>query len=269
MEQKNEVQVTFSQQLTDKLVAVQNALPKDFNRERFVQNAIAVMNEKPELAKINRAMVIQGLCKGAYLGLDFMSKECYLIPYGNKVEFQTDYKGECKFAKRYSIRPVLDIFAKVVREGDSFTEGVFNNTPVINFEPLPFNTKPIIGAFAMVKYKDGGIEYETMSMEDIQSVRTNYSKASNSKAWKCSFDEMAKKTVLRRLCKHIETDFESVEARQAWDEGAGMEFTSTAIPKEEASVVDVFATEIVEDTQLEEVPESTDIADMPMPEGFK
>ena len=265
-EQKNEMQVTFSQQLTDKLVSVQAALPKSFNRERFVQNALAVMNEKPELAKINRNMVIQGLCKGAYLGLDFMNKECYLIPYGGKVEFQTDYKGECKFVKRYSIRPILDIFAKVVRKGDSFEEGIVDNRPVINFKPLPFNNDEIVGAFAIVLYKDGGMEYEAMSCEDIQSVRNNYSKASQSKAWKCSFDEMAKKTVLRRLCKHIETDFESAEARQAWDDGAGMEFETSAPPRDiDGEVVDAFA-DVVVDAEYEEV---EDISDMPMPEGFK
>lgn len=239
-EQKNEVALTFSEQLTDKLVAVSNALPKQFNRDRFVQNALAVMNEKPELAKINRQAVIQGLCKAAYLGLDFLNKECYLIPYGNSVQFQTDYKGECKFVKRYSIRPILDIFAKVVRKGDFFEEGIVDNKPTVNFKPVPFSNEDIIGAFAIVLYKDGGMEYETMSYEDIQCVRNNYSKASQSKAWKNSFDEMAKKTVLRRLCKHIETDFETAEARQAWDEGSGMNFVQADKGNQE-EVVDAFA----------------------------
>ena len=109
------------------------------------------------------------------------------------------------------------------------------------------------------------MEYEAMSTEDIQSVRNNYSKASNSKAWKYSFDEMAKKTVLRRLCKHIETDFESVEARQAWDEGAGMEFTNANQPIAEEEVVDVFSTEVAE----EEVIDVDSADEMPMPEMFK
>lgn len=268
-EKKNEIQVTFSEQLTDKLASVGTALPKDFNRMWFVQNCLAVMNEKPELAKINRAAVIQGLCKAAYLGLDFMNRECYLIPYGNSVQFQTDYKGDQKFVKRYAIRPVLDIFAKVVREGDFFEEGIVDNKPVINFRPQPFSNKDIIGAFAIVLFKDGGMLYETMSTADIQSVRNNYSKASNSKAWKCSFDEMAKKTVLRRLCKHIETDFESIEARQAWDEGAGMEFTQTGVPREEEKIVDAFAQEPVIDVDATEIVENEEIPDMPVPDVFK
>ena len=96
-------------------------------------------------------------------------------------------------------------------------------------------------------------------------MRNNYSKAANSKAWKYSFDEMAKKTVLRRLCKHIETDFESVEARQAWEDGAGMEFTQVGKPMEEEPVVDAFAKEEVIDVEITEIVED----DMPTPEVFK
>lgn len=264
----NEVAIKFSEQLTDKLVAVEKALPKDFNRDRFVQNCLTIMNEKPELAKINKAEVIQGLCKAAYLGLDFVNKECYLIPYGNSVQFQTDYKGEKKFVKNYAIRPIKDIYAKVVREGDFFEERILNGQPSVDFKPKPFNNGDIIGAFAVVLYKDEGMEYETMSTQDINSVRNNYSKASNSKAWKYSFDEMAKKTVLRRLCKHIETDFESIEARQAWDEGSGMEFDVNSKPIDiDNDVVDVFSQNVVSESTFEEVQE--DIADMPIPEGFK
>lgn len=264
----NEVVLRFSEQLTDKLVSYEKALPKDFNRERFVQNSLTVMNENSDLAKINKAEVIQGLCKAAFLGLDFMNKECYLIPYGNKVQFQTDYKGDQKFVKRYAIRPVLDIFAKVVREGDYFEECIVDNKPVINFRPLPFSNKEIIGAFAIVLYKDGGMGYETMSTADIQNVRNNYSKASDSKAWKYSFDEMSKKTVLRRLCKHIETDFESIEAKQAWDEGAGMEFNNTTVRRDSDEVVDAFSGTEVEEINIREM-EMEDIADAPMPDAFK
>lgn len=237
----NEVVKKFSDQLSDKLISVEKALPKDFNQERFVQNCIAVMNENPNLAKINPAHTIQGLLKGAYLGLDFLNRECYLIPYGTTVQFQTDYKGEVKFTKKYSIRKIKDIYAKVVREGDEFTEEIIDGKPSIDFKPKPFNNGEIIGAFAIVLYADGGMAYETMSKEDINSVRNNYSKAGNSKAWRESYGEMSKKTVLRRLCKHIETDFESVEAHSAWDEGSGMDFNTTTAPiSDREEVIDVF-----------------------------
>lgn len=219
----NELQVKFSEQLTDKLTEVAEALPKDFNKTRFVQNCVALMNDHPELAKANRAQVIACLLKGAYLGLDYMQKEAYPILYGNTLQFQTSYKGEVKFVKRYSIRPILDVYAKIIRNGDKFTETIVNGQQGFTFEPVPFSNEPIIGAFAVVLYKDGGVEYETMTTEEINKTRNTYSKASNSKAWKDSWSEMARKTVLRRLCKHIECDFETVEAMKAWDEGGDLD----------------------------------------------
>ena len=263
----NEVAVKFSTQLTDKLVSVESALPKDFNRERFVQNCLAVMNETPQLAKINPSQTIQGLLKGAYLGLDFLNRECYLIPYGNSVQFQTDYKGEVKFAKKYSTRKIKDIYAKVVRQGDEFVEEINDGNPSIDFKPIPFNDGDIIGAFAIVLYQDGGMAYEVMSVKDINSVRQNYSKASQSKAWKNSFDEMCKKTVLRRLCKHVDTNFESIEAHSAWEDGSGMDFATPVAPvNDREEVVDVFE-DVSGNKDIEEITEVID--NMEFPEGMK
>ena len=238
----NEVAVRFSDMLNDKLISVERALPNDFNMERFVQNCIAVLNDNPDLAKINKAEVIQGLVKGAYLGLDFMNRECYLIPYGKSVQFQTDYKGEVKFTKKYSTRKITDIYAKVVREGDTFVEEIIDGKPSIDFKPITFSKANIIGAFAVALFKDGGMLYEVMSVDDINAVRNNYSRASQSKAWKYSFDEMCKKTVLRRLCKHIDKDFESIEAHSAWEDGSGMDFDGPTAPvNEREEIIDVFA----------------------------
>lgn len=238
----NEVEARFSDQLNDKLLSVESALPKDFNRERFVQNCLAVLNENPALAQINKAEMIQGLLKGAYLGLDFINRECYLIPYGKTVQFQTDYKGEIKFTKKYSTRRIIDIYAKVVREGDRFTEEIINGRPTIDFKPIPFNSADTIGAFAVALFKDGGMLYEVMSVDDINAVRNNYSKASQSKAWKSSYEEMAKKTVLRRLCKHIDKSFETIEAHAAWEDGSGMDFDGPTAPvNNREEVIDVFA----------------------------
>lgn len=226
----NELEIKFSNQLTNKLTEVVEALPKDFNKVRFAQNCVALMNEHPELTKINRAQVIASMLKGAYLGLDYMQGEAYLIPYGNTVQFQTSYKGECKFTKRYSVRPILDIQSKVIRKGDIFKEAIIDGRPSFTFEPVPFSDEDIIGVFAYVLYKDGGMEYETMTKEDVDKTRNTYSKASNSKAWKNSYSEMARKTVLRRLTKHIPCDFESVEAIKAWEDGG--DFDSNVVNRQ-------------------------------------
>ena len=215
------------------------ALPAGFNPLRFKQNAMTVLSDTNGLEKLqgNEYSLARTIMKGAYLGLDFFNKECYCIIYGNKAEFQTDYKGEIKLAKKYSINPVKDIYAKLVREGDDFEEYIKDGHQTINFKPKSFNNGEIIGAFAVCLFQDGGMIYEAMSKEEIEEVRKNYSKVPNGPSWTKSKGEMYKKTVLRRLCKLIELDFETIEQQKAFEEASGMEMKQ--VKKEEKSVFEV------------------------------
>lgn len=95
------------------------ALPAGFNQERFALNTVTVISEmlkdkkkKTELCKLTFESMAVCLCKAAYLGLDYFNGECYAIPYGGELNFQTDYKGEIKMCKRFSRNPIKDIFAK-------------------------------------------------------------------------------------------------------------------------------------------------------------
>lgn len=253
----NELQVTFSQQLTDKLASMENALPKDFNRERFVQNALAVLNDKPELQKINKAQLQMGLLKGAMLNLDYSNKEFYLIPYGSSVQFQIDYRGMQKVAKAYSVRPIKDIHADVVRDGDQFEYEIKDNVAHVSFRPKPFSNADIVGVFCYIEYADGGVTVERMSTEDVQAVRNNYSKAKNSAAWTKSFDQMMLKTIIRRSLKKVELDFENYEARKTWEEESDMSFITKG---KSVDVVDPFAepAEVYEEAKVIE-PEDKEI----------
>jgi recombination protein RecT len=178
-----------------------------------------------------------GLLKGAFLGLDFFNKECYLIPYGNSVQFQTDYKGEIKFTKRYSTRPIKDIYAKIVREGDEIIEKVVNGEPTLDFTPMPFNDNKIIGAFAVCLFQDGGMIYDTMSLRELENTRSA-SKAKNSAAWQKYPGEMYKKTVLHRLCKHVEIEFDNPEQTTLFREDVEIE---TDTVKQVENEIEVYA----------------------------
>lgn len=233
----NETSLAVVKQTNANLITMldkeKGALPPGFNTLRFKQNVLTVLNDMDdkELIKMKGKEFFLAKCimKGAYLGLDFFNKECYIITFSGTSQFMTDYKGEEKLCKKYSINPIKDIYAKLVREGDDFEEGVDHGQQYINFKAKPFSSNEIIGAFAVVYYKDGSMMYETMSREDIEVVRDTFSKQANGKAWKNSFGEMAKKTVLRRLCKHIQLDFDSIEQQKAWEDGSDMEFTNNNV----------------------------------------
>lgn len=226
----------FSATLTDKLNSVSEALPKDFNKSRFVQNTLSLLNDNPDLAKYGQAQLVSGLMKGAYLGLDFFSKESYLVPYGSKLNYQTSYKGAQKLVKKYSIRPVKDIYAKLVREGDLFEEEIKDGEPNFSFKPKAFNDGAIIGAFAVVLFADGGMQYEVMSLKELENTRKQ-SKAQNSPAWKNFTGEMYRKTVIHRLCKHIEIDFENPTQQSAFL--AGMEIETDPVKLRDNDISEV------------------------------
>lgn len=228
---------TIKTGLTKKLTENKEALPAGFNQQRFILNCITVIQDmmkddkkKAQLEKINPETIPVCLAKAAYLGLDFFNGECYAIPYGGNLTFQTDYKGEIKLCKRYSKNKIKDIFAKVVRQGDFFMEEVDGGKQNVKYRPKPFSNEQMIGAFAIVVFEDGSMMYDTMSSEDIENVRNTYSKMKDSQAWKSSTGEMYKKTVLRRLCKLIDLDFDNIEQQKAYEDGGDVVFNQQSLP---------------------------------------
>jgi recombination protein RecT len=236
-----------------------DAMPRGFNKTRFIQNCMVVLQDTQGIEKMSATSVARTMLKGAFLGLDFFNRECYAIPYGNTLQFQTDYKGEKKLAKKHSVNPVLDIYAKNVREGDEYQVDVEDGKQTLHYKPIPFNDGKITGSFAVALFKDGSMMVEDMSVKDIEEVRTRYSKVPNGPAWKNSPGEMYKKTVLRRLCKGIELDFDTIEQKQTYDEAADADFEKGKKPTQnspynEPELVENIEYEVGEDNPTTEPP---------------
>jgi recombination protein RecT len=136
---------------------------------------------------------------------------------------------------RYSTRPIKSLYAKVVREGDEFSEEIVNGEPSVTFKPKAFNNGKIVGAFAVCLYKDGGMVYEVMSLQELEQCRKS-SKAKNSPAWQKFTGEMYKKTVLHRLCKHIELEFDNPEQTTLFREDVEIETDTQKLVENEIEV---------------------------------
>jgi len=248
--EKKEQKLTFSEMLTNSLLEVKEGLPKDLNIQRFVNNSIALLNDNEQLSSFAKqygtGQIKSALLKSAFLGLDAMSKEVYLIPYSNKLNFQIDYRGAKKLVKKYAIRPVKDIYAELVRQGDDFKIWSDNGGQHYEFNPLPFSDNAIIGAFAVVKYEDGSVFIDTMTVAELENTR-KHSKAKNSMAWTDYRGQMYLKTVLHRICKHVEIDFENPKQREIFDNDMAIN-TEEEPPK----VVDALADDNIVDTEYTE-----------------
>lgn len=251
---------TTQKNLITLIESKKDAMPKGFNKTRFIQNCMTVLSDTYKIEECQPLSIARTLLKGAFLGLDFFMKECYAIPYKGELSFQTDYKGEVKLVRLYSVKPIADIYAKLVREGDIFEEGIEDNKQVINFKPLPFNNGNILGAFAVVCYQDGSMQYEAMSTADIEHIKVTFSQKSYktgkySKAWEETPGEMYKKTVLRRLTKHISKEFDTIEQSKEFDKASGMDFEepekiTTEVPntfvKPDQEVTDIETEPVIE-----------------------
>ena len=227
-EQKNEIaeqpKQTFSEIMLAELESKKLGLPKGFNADRFVMNAMALLNEHPEYQKFGANQLKVGLMKSAVLDIDIYLKQGYFIPYGNQLQFQVSYTGQKKLVKKYAVRPVKDVSAELVREGDVFEKQVTDDNTTFVFKPKPFNDGQIIGCFAYVQYADGGCQVEEMTKKEIDMVRSK-SKAKGAMSWSDFYGEMAKKSAIRRLVKKIELSFENAEQYSLFEEDTAIDTT--------------------------------------------
>lgn len=226
---KDEVAVkkeSFSVVLTDGLMENKDALPAEFNITRFVQNSVALLNGNDTLKKYagqyGTAQIKTGLLRGAYLGLDALNSEFHLIPYQDKLQFIVDYRGARKLMMKYSVKPIADIFAEVVRQGDDYKRWSEDGVQHYKFEPIPFNGGVVTGAFAVCVYKDGTTLIEELSLKDLEKIRSK-SKMGRTGAWADFTEEMYKKSAIHRLKKRVSLDFDNEMQKQIFDEDGAIE----------------------------------------------
>ncbi len=214
----------FSTALTTRLEEPQTALalPKEFNKSRFVLNAVSFLKgANSAVIECGQQQIIGCLMQGATLGLDFMAKDCYAVPYKGKLEFMTSPTGDIKLVKKYSKRPVKEIDAKLVREGDDFKYTCRDGKYSFTYSPKPFSKEPIIGAFAWVEYMDGGMLLDVLDKEELDAARSQ-SRASNSPAWAKFTTEMYRKVAIHRVCKKVTKDFETAQQQEIFDDGVAI-----------------------------------------------
>ena len=193
-----------------------NALPQHINTDRFVRIAITTIRLNPKLAKCNPESLIGALMVSAQLGLEPGTLgQCYLIPFENKkagtveCQFQIGYKGLIELLRRSG--QLSDIYSYTVYENDEFyIEYGLSRTLV--HKPNFTNRGEIKGFYAVAILKDGAKAFEYMTKDEITKHEEKYRKgAYKNDVWNKNFEEMAQKTVVKKLLKWLPVSVEFLE----------------------------------------------------------
>ena len=193
---------------------IKKALPSVITPERFTRMVLSAISTNPKLATCTKASFLGAMMNAAQLGLEPNTPlgQAYILPYMNKgvleAQFQLGYKGLIDLAYRSGEVEVVQ--AHIVYENDEF-ECEYGLQPKLTHAPADKDRGEPIKVYAVFKTKSGGYGFEVMSMEDVRLHASKYSKAYSSSfsPWKTNFEEMAKKTVLKRVLKYapLKSDF--------------------------------------------------------------
>lgn len=241
--------------------AIKKALPSVITPERFTRMVLSALSSTPKLAECSPQSFLAAMMTAAQLGVEPNTAlgQAYLLPYRNhgqmECQFQLGYKGLIDLA--YRSGEVSVIQAHTVYENDVF-EYELGMDPKLRHVPAKSDRGEAVAYYAMFKTKDGGYGFEVMSVDDVQRHAQRYSKSygSGSSPWRSNFDEMAKKTVLKRALKYapLKSDFvrgvaqdETIKAELSDEmyavpdetvfEAEGEEIDSTSVDTETGEVI--------------------------------
>lgn len=193
---------------------IAKALPSVLTPERFTRMVLTAISSNPKLGSCTPTSFLGAMMASAQLGLEVNTPlgQAYILPYQNKgvleAQFQLGYKGLIDLAYRSGEVEVVQ--AHIVYANDKF-ECEYGLEPKLTHIPADSNRGEAIKVYAMFKTKSGGYGFEVMSMDDVKEHAKKYSKAFSSSysPWATNFEEMAKKTVLKKCLKYapLKSDF--------------------------------------------------------------
>ncbi len=245
--------------------------PRGIGVDKFINTVVGAVQANPEILECNRATIYSACQKAAQDGLILDGREAALVKYNSKAgpvcQYMPMVRGLLK--KIRNSGEVSFIKAEVVCRNDEFSynpgvDEIPNHAP--DWFEKDGERGDMIGVYAVAKLKDGNYDVEIMSYKEVEKVRgksksgSDYNTGEAKGIWKEWYNEMAKKTVLRRLEKRLpsSSDVESVIRHDNEDydlsvshEKPEVKTQTRAAMKIEAETIDI---QPVENTEFEDIP---------------
>ena len=201
-----------------------NAIQDTPRRQRFITTIISAVNATPALKNCTPDSIITAALQMESLGLPYGMGDAYIIPYGDKATFQIGARGYITLAMRSGAYQDIDTIE--IREGEFKGRDKRSGKPMFEFieDEDVREDLPIIGYLAHFTLLNGFQAQEYFSKYKMLKWANRYSQAFDielynryvvyqetgegltdkelrlcSAPWYETFDEMAFKTVLKRL----------------------------------------------------------------------
>lgn len=187
------------------------ALPAGYNAGTELRSALLIIKEtkdkngKTALEVCTKASIANSLLNMCIQGLSPAKRQCYFIVYGNQLQLFRSYFGT-QSALRRAVPSVYKIVTDLVREGDEveWCTNQFGERFVARIltDPMENIERPVKYGFCNIFDHEGNLLGTTsMTWKDIQK---SWSKTRSGGATQKDFpDEMAKRTLINRACKHL------------------------------------------------------------------
>jgi phage RecT family recombinase len=180
------------------------ALPPQIPAKKFVRTVMTALQMQPDLIDADRRSLLAACMKAAQDGLYPDGREAAFIVFRTKRGPMAQYLpmigGLLKRLRNSG--ELASVAAHVAYETDEFRYELGDEEKIVHRPSMaPDRGKPV-AAYAIAKTKDGAIYREVMSVAQVEQVR-DVSRAKDAGPWVTWWEEMARKTVLRRLMKRL------------------------------------------------------------------
>jgi len=176
-------------------------LPPDVPADKFRSVALAAIRNNADLLRCDPQSLFNACLNAAQDGLMPDGREGAIVPRKGKAVWQPMIHGIYKRVK--SSGSVAALSANVVYEGEAFEVLLGDEDRIVHRRDMAKVARGHeVAVYAIATLKDGSKEREIMTWDQVEAVRKS-SSMPNSGPWTQWADEMARKTVVRRLAKRL------------------------------------------------------------------
>lgn len=190
-------------------------VPQHVSVDRLFAAAITARNRNPDLMDCSEVSVIRGVIQLAQMGFDAsgISGKAWLVPFYNREKRVKEavpivgYRGLEELARRSG--EIGAVYSREIyaHEDFEYVDGLMQVLRHVPIGPLKEGDEAITGAYAVAVWRNGYRQAEVMNRVQLDAIRAS-SKSPDGPGWKNHFAQMARKTVIRRLCKNLPDSYD-------------------------------------------------------------